>query len=131
MLFHHGSCVPGLPGTRGHRLYEVGLVFACKCLEQGRAACSRLLVLCKGLLYRRQLLDRYIKVKIKGRGDAELCKRMLDCSLYKSINDLLVLKLYFLFGGMYVHVNLCRVEVDEQHIGREAVRSDHLLVGQH
>src|SRR5688572_23295094 len=56
---------------------------------------------------------------------------MLYRGLYKSINDFFILKLYFLFGGMKVHIDLCWIKINKKHIHGETVLGDDFLVSIH
>ncbi len=53
---------------------------------------------------------------------------VLGTQVNKSVNQALVLKLYFVFGRVHVHINLRWVNIQKEHIKREVLLGYHLLV---
>ena len=56
---------------------------------------------------------------------------MFHCGLHKCIDDFLVFKFDFLFGGMHIDIHPRRININEQDIKRKTIAGDHLLKGRH
>ena len=60
--------------------------------------------------------QRWDLIEIQCGGNTILCQRMSGRCLDESINDALVFELDLLFGGMHVHINAGRIDLDEDDV---------------
>src|SRR5688572_9576864 len=109
----------------------MGLVLLRKSFIEIGGCSGGLFFFCKWLAHCIKSLDRWIQIEVQCRRNAELCECMFYRGLHKGIDYFFVLKFYFLLGGMHIDIDLCRLEVNEQYIQREAVRWYHVLVSAH